>query len=363
MAHRLKKQKSPHLWIKGLGSSVPPSVLKQQSASEMIEEYFKDQLTPRSIDVIRKVFSHESVRTRRVALDEGMEWRDLKNEDPDRRAERFLKWAVYLGCDAAEKAMKKAGVKPADVRALAVNTCTGYVCPGLSTYISQELGLSGDVMAFDLVGSGCGGAIPVLQCAGNALGSFDDGVALAISVEICTATFQMGNDISLIVSNALFGDGAGAAVIGSQSPGLGVLSWSSFYEQKFREEIRFTYKNGQLHNKLTPQLPKIIGEVVPPFVTEFLSSNELAPGDIAFWAIHPGGDRVITELQKALGLSERDVAPARTVLKNLGNMSSPTVWFELEDYIKGSPCKNDKIMMLAFGAGLSAHTVLLENQM
>ena len=153
---------------------------------------------------MKKFLAHPSIRRRRFAFDSPD---CLVTEDPDGRMARFTRWAVELSARASLEALGRAGLAAREVSALVVNTCTGYLCPGLSSYLLERLGLPRDIRAYDLVGGGCGGAIPNLQAGEECLKAAGAGVALCVAVEICSATFQMEDDLSLILSNALFSAG------------------------------------------------------------------------------------------------------------------------------------------------------------
>jgi len=218
---------------------------------------------------------------------------------------------VALSARASRQALQRAGLAAADLAAVVVNTCTGYVCPGISTYLFEELGLARDVRAYDLVGAGCGGAMPNLEMCRDILRGAPDRIALSIAVEICSATFQMGDDLSLILSNALFADGAAAAVLWTRPRGPALVDAARAYAPEHREAIRYVHKGGQLHNQLS------------------------------------------------LGLAEEQVSLARGVLAEFGNMSSPTIWFEVERVLANGAAAGDWCVMIGAGAGLSAHAALL----
>jgi Predicted naringenin-chalcone synthase len=337
----------------------PPAKIDQQMAAKLIEEHYGDVLKPRSLEIMRKVMSHPSIRTRYIAVDDVRDVVRLKNEDPDARMERFTRWATDLSVTAAKRAMKRAGVRAQDITGLVVNTCTGYVCPGIATYLIEPLGLSPDVRLYDLVGAGCGGALPGLQIAQGHCES-RGGVALAIAVEICSATYQMGDDVSLIVSNAIFGDGAGAAIVSDHHEGPALVASASRFFPSQRNDVRYVYKRGQLHNVLSPALPKIIGDIAPSFVASMLESRGLAVSDVSHWAIHAGGEKILAEVQNGLGLTDEHLAISRSVLKNFGNMSSPTVLFELERILKKGIGPGRYCCVVGFGAGLSIYGLLLK---
>ncbi len=219
-------------FIASVGTAVPPLVIEQGVARELLLKHYGERLSPRSKKVLKKAFSHPSVLRRHVAFRDLQELEAIFGEDPDASIERFTHWAVELSALAVSSAAQQAGIQLRDVAGLVVNTCTGYLCPGISTYLIEKLHLNPQISAYDLVGSGCGGALPNLQMAEAILANMNGGAVVSVSVEICSATYQMADDLSLIVSNALFGDGAGAAVLLNRGPGLELVCSVSYYEPK-----------------------------------------------------------------------------------------------------------------------------------
>ncbi len=343
-------------FVDGISTALPPLAIAQEEGAAFLKASYSGRLRPGSIKLMEKVFSHPSVKSRRFAF---TDLGSLVDEDPDKRAGRFTRWALRLSAEAGRAALKKAGLEARDISGLVVNTCTGYLCPGVSTYLIEEMGLSRSVRAYDLVGSGCGGAVPNLQLAGALARENPGGAVLSVSVEICSCTFQMGDEASLVISNAIFGDGAAAAVVRTRPGGFRMVSSASRFAPEYREDIRFVYKNGQLHNQLSARLPGLAAETAGSLVEELLASNGLKRGDISRWAVHPGGENVISAVQKKLELSDGDMRCTRKVLSGFGNMSSATVWFILEEMAGEGLRPGELIVMLAFGAGMSAHAFLL----
>lgn len=356
----MPKSSLTHARIAAVATATPPTVIDQQSAAGLIEQHYGQTLKPRSLEIMRKVLSHPSIRTRHIAVDNIGDIVRLKDEDPDKRMERFARWTQELCVCAAQKALKRAGVEADEVSALVVNTCTGYLCPGIATYLIEPLGLSPDIKLYDLVGAGCGGALPGLQVAQNHCEGINGGIALSIAVEICSATFQMGDDMSLIISNAIFGDGAAAAVVSNRHSGPAMVASASRFAPKHRDDVRYVYRGGQLHNVLSPALPKIVGEQVTSFVFELLGSQGLKVEDVSLWAIHAGGEKILAHVQESLGLTNEQLDVSRFILENFGNMSSPTVLFELERILQTGIEPGQHCCVLGFGAGLSLYGLLLE---
>jgi predicted naringenin-chalcone synthase len=343
-------------FIGAVATSVPPYVATQAEADAFFTEHYSGGMAARYLSAMRAVLSHPSIARRHFAITSP---EVLVSEDPDSRIRRFTDCAVDLSAQAVNKALAEAGLNSDAVSALVVNTCTGYICPGISTYLIEKLGLPGDVNAYDLVGSGCGGAIPNLKIADSQLAATDDGVVLSVSVEICSATFQMGNDLSLILSNALFSDGAAAAVIWKNQKGLELIASASRYYPEHRELIRYVHKNGQLHNKISTSLPGIIRKAAAEVISDLLEPRGLKIEDIRHWALHTGGEKIINGIRDELGLPESLLLPTRGILSRYGNMSSPTVWFVLRDILDAGIDRDDWCVMIAFGAGMSAHAYLL----
>ena len=304
-----------------------------------------------------KIFAHPSVLNRYIAV---KDLECLVNEDPDTRIARFTHWAVELSSQAINKALEQAGITTDDITGLVVNTCTGYICPGISTYLLEKLGFSNKIRMHDLVGSGCGGSIPNLQVCRDMIQGNRDEVVVSVSVEICSATFQMADDLSLIISNALFADGASAAVLWSRPGALKLIASASRCDTKYREDIRYVYRNGQLHNQLSLQLSEFASKTVARVVNDLLTPRGLKLEDIKHLAFHPGGEKVINAVRDELRIPEIKLQATRDVLAGYGNMSSPTVLFVLRDILSNGIAPGDWCLIVAFGAGLSAHGFLLK---
>jgi predicted naringenin-chalcone synthase len=186
------------------------------------------------------------------------------------------------------------------------------------------------------------------------------GVVVSVAVEICSSAFQMGNDLSLILSNALFGDGAAAAVLMPRPAGFELVASTGRYVPEQREAIRLVHRQGQLHNQLSTKLPDLVKKAAAEVVTDLLSAHGLRIDDIRHWALHTGGEKIINAVRDEIGIPEEQLRATRTVLAEYGNMSSPTVWFVLEEILRNGISAGEWCVMVAYGAGLSAHACLLK---
>ena len=341
-----------------IGTATPPFTADQLLAEDFFLRHFSHRLGRRYLGMLKKFLSHPGIRQRRFAFESPD---CLVEEHPDRRIERFAHWAVDLAAAASLKALARVGLDPQDVTALIVHTCTGYLCPGLTSYLLERLGLSRDIRTYDLVGIGCGGAVPTMQAGAEHLQANGAGVALCVSVEICSATFQMEEDLGLLMSNALFADGAAAALLWTRPQGLELVASSNRHQPEDREAIRYVYKNGKLFNQLSRSLPQIVNRAVAAAVQKVLEPRGLTVADITHWALHGGGDKIITAVARELGLPEDKLHPTRETLARYGNMSSPSALFTLRDILNNGLSPGDWCLLATFGAGLSAHALLLKN--
>lgn len=351
----IRQDKTNAAYITSFSTVVPPYSADQAFAEDFMKRNFGKKLNSRSLGLVHAVFSHPGIRKRHFAFDDPA---CIVDESPDQRIARFTEKSIDLAAQAITKALDRAALSVQDVAGLVVNTCTGYICPGISTYLLERLGLKRNTPVYDMVGSGCGGAIPNLQVA-ESLVRTKGGAVVSVSVEICTTTFQMDNDLSLILSNALFGDGAAAAVLRDRPAGFKLIASAGRYVPEERDTIRYVHKNGQLYNQLSLKLPGLVGKAAAEVVGDVLSSRGIAAGDVHHWALHTGGEKIINAVREELGLPEEKVRASRKVLAEYGNMSSPTVWFALSELEEQGIASGDWCVMLAYGAGLSAHAFLL----
>jgi alkylresorcinol/alkylpyrone synthase len=218
----------------------------------------------------------------------------------------------------------------------------------------------------DLMGMGCGGAVPNLECAAGMIARKGRGPVLSIAVEICSATFFPSHEPELIVSNCIFGDGAAAAIVDlhdKKSPGktVRILDFESGVFPEYREELRYRNDGGLLRNFLSTKVPVIGARAIAEVTSHLLARNGLARNDIDWWAIHPGGTLVLAQVAKKMGLDEDAMRFSYDILENYGNMSSPSVLFVLKNILETDcPKPGQKGLLLSFGAGFTAFAALVE---
>jgi alkylresorcinol/alkylpyrone synthase len=349
------------MFIIGVGTAVPSTRYTQAQCWETMQqaEAFH-RLTSRSRALLKKVFSGQNgVETRALSLDPLTEAFQLT---PDALHARFTRHAPQLASAAARRAMDQARIQPQQIDALLISTCTGYLCPGLTSYVSEQLGLRPDVIALDLVGQGCGAALPNLRAAESLLASRTCERALCICVEVCSAAFYVDEDPGVLISTCLFGDAAGAVVV-SREPADGVcrLKWKaaeSLLSPTERDSLRFETRGGMLRNILTPPVPGMAARSSHQVLESVLKKAGIHREQITRWIWHAGGRDVLGALREEFGFCNGELNHSAAVLRELGNISSACVLHVLERTL-AEPTPG-YWWMSAFGAGFSCHGALLE---
>ena len=347
--------------IVGLGTAAPPQRYAQRECWEALQpERRFHELSSRSRAILKKVLTGKNgITTRHLALENLAQAFEL---NPDALHARFAANAPLLATQAAKQALADASCAPSQIDALLISTCTGYLCPGLTSYVGERLKLRPNVLPLDLVGQGCGAAIPNLRAAEALLKSGGARRVLSLCVEVCSAAFFFDNDPGVLISACLFGDGAGAAVLSLEPNGKRRVEWklsSSLCNPSDRDALRFEQKDGMLRNILKPEVPGLAAEQAQRLLDDVLPRANLRKTDVSGWVFHPGGRDVLLALQQRLGLNPDDLRWSAAVLEKYGNLSSPSVFFVLQEALADS-APSGHWWLSSFGAGFSGHGALLE---
>ncbi|HYS12502.1 MAG TPA: 3-oxoacyl-[acyl-carrier-protein] synthase III C-terminal domain-containing protein [Burkholderiaceae bacterium] len=347
-----------------LGTATPtPRYTKADCLSAFERSEWYARLDARSHLIARRVMERDNgIEARRLALDSLDEVFAI---DPNTLARRFLKHAPAIAAEAGHRALVKTGLPPAAIDAIVISTCTGYVCPGLSGYVVERLGLRADVQAFDLVGQGCAAALPNLQLGRALLGSGACEHVLSICVEVSSAAMYLDNDPGVLISACLFGDGAGAAVL-SRRPADGTrrVEWvdsTSFIEPSQRAALKFEQRDGMLRNILTRDVPALAAVHARYVLDTVLERAGLSATDVSAWIMHAGGRDVLLAIARRFELEADDLRYSAAMLREYGNLSSAFVYFVL-DAALADGARDGWWWLSSFGAGFSCHGALLRVQ-
>jgi polyketide synthase Type III len=314
---------------------------------------------------------YTSDRIRRIFLNTGIAYRHFHFEQPPRPDEssdelnrRYLDGAMETGGRAVRAGLEAAGLSSREVDLLVVCTSTGYACPDIGTRLVGPVGLRPDIQRASMTGLGCAGALPALQRACDFAEAHPGQIALVLAVEICSACYYVDDTLETVVGNAICADGAAAFLLTSGTVAASryprIVDFQSLLEPEQLGLVGMTHRNGKLRIVLGAEVPEVAPSLIQGALTPLLARHGLRQSDIRFWVVHPGGSKVLDTLQTQLGLTGHDLRFARTVLRNYGNMSSPTVMFVLDEVSRnGDPRPGDWGMMTALGPGMAAEAALL----
>jgi len=333
------------MYLNALAHAVPAYPQTQTDCWNALREPgLCGQLRPRSVDLLGKVLTGDSgIAQRYFPL---ADVTAVFGRDAGELNAMFELEAPKLAASALAKALEQAGLAAGDLDALIICTCTGYLCPGVTSHVAEQLGLRTNAYLQDLVGLGCGAAIPALRSAHGFLAANPDARVAVVAVEICSAAFFADDDPGVLISLCLFGDAASASIwSGTGSPGQWRAGdFTTVHQPAQREKIRFVNAKGKLRNQLHRSVPGLAAEAV----AELFAQRRGEPDQVI---AHSGGREVVNALEAVLPF---ELIETRAVLHDYGNCSSPSVLIALERRLAtGAP--DQRLWLTAFGAGFAAH--------
>ena len=288
-----------------------------------------------------------------------------------RRNDRYGMEAPDLAYRAAAAALQSSGLAADEITHLITVTCTGFNAPGIDIALIDRLGLPRTTERIQVGFMGCHAAINGLRAARGLVAADPDAKVLLCCVELCSLHFQYGDDTDLIVSNALFADGASSMVIGhgtgagedselslSSATDIGkVEATGSCLIPNSRDAMTWRIGDHGYLMTLSAQVPGLIEQHLESFLTDWLAARGESLESIGGWAAHPGGSRILSSVETALKLDAEALSISRSVLAKHGNMSSATMLFILERFAAESIPK--PWLMLGFGPGLEIEVALI----
>ena len=338
-----------------LATALPPHSVEQSVAKAKAREVFGGR--KELFDRLSSVFDNAGIARRHIVAP--TEW----YEEPHGWKERnrvYLDACDALFRDAAAAAIERAGLKPSDIDGVVAVSTTGIATPSLDARNGPALGLRPDVRRVPIFGMGCAGGVNGLATAAR-LAAADAGSRwLYVTIETCSIAIRLdSDDPAAIVATAIFGDGAAAAVVGTDGDAIATIAGAG--EKMWPDTLNIMGWRVE-----DPGLAVVFDRAIPPFVEaelasavdEILAEMGRSRADVDRFCCHPGGVKVIDAIESALELPVGTLDLERDVLNDCGNMSAPTVLFVLDRLMKrGLP---DRAMLTAFGPGFTCAGMLLE---
>lgn len=280
----------------------------------------------------------------------------------EKRMEIFLNESPKLSICAIQKCMEGKAL-PKEITHLITVSCTGLSAPGLDIQLVQDLGLNLNIERTSINFMGCYAAIHGIKLADYICKSDNNAKVLVVCVELCSLHFQKVKNMDNITSNLLFGDGAAAILVVGNTKAKHALKINGFYshiEMSGKADMAWQLSSKGFLMTLSAYIPSLIENGFKNFVSQALGKYQLEENQIDYWAIHPGGRKIIDVIQKELALKPAQIASSYQVLSDFGNMSSPTILFVIKNILDSGIKSGDKIIGAAFGPGLTMETLALE---
>jgi alpha-pyrone synthase len=365
-----------HTVLEAIATANPPFGITQTQALTFLSQL--EGVSSALYDRASKVYANSGIDRRYTCIPDFLtqppnfafhpnNWRLEPAVSTYDRNQWYQTYASKIATNAAAQVLEQLQLEAQSITHLIVVSCTGFSAPGIDVHLMEQLGLRSDVDRTMIGFMGCCAAFNGLKTAHAICQSNPKARVMLVCVELCTLHFQVENTLESVVVNALFGDGAAAAILSSQSDetALGKLAYvdgASELAPDSRNLMSWTIGNSGFLMGLSSQVPKAIVKHLPDYLKNLLGRNGLNQGDLNFWAIHPGGRQIVDRIKNSFQLEDALVQDSYDVLHDYGNMSSCTILFILKRLLSQHESGNgfDRGLALAFGPGLTIEGCLFQ---
>lgn len=346
--------------IREVTTTVPKYRIDQQTAREFARDLFSQSAL--DIDRLLPLFENAGIETRYFSAPPA--WFRTPHSLAEKN-EIYVEAATDLAAAAARDLFDRIRVGPRDIDYIIYVNTTGLATPSIDARLVNVLGLRTDVRRTPVWGLGCAGGAAGLSHAYHHLLGHPDQRVLLIATELCGLTFLADDHSrSNLVATALFGEGTAAVLVNGdeiEEPGLKILGTGSRFYPDSLDVMGWSIVSTGLQVVFARRIPDIVEKNAADDFRAFLAQYELDISDIDRFLIHPGGTKVIEAYRSALNLTNGHLDLPREVLREYGNMSSVTVLFVLEKYLRKYGFDNGGHgLVSALGPGFCSESLLLE---
>lgn len=350
--------------VHGLATSLPGHRLPQEELRKVADSVLPD--SPGKAGIL-DVFRNARIDGRHLAMP--VEWY-LEPHGFAERNEAYTRVGLELVERATRGALAEAALDEEDVGAVVLVSTTGIATPSLEARLSNRIGLRPGIARVPLFGLGCAGGVAGLARAADLAKADPDAHVLLVAMELCSLSFDIttalglggtGVDKKSLVAASLFADGCAAAIVSGDSTGAEGARWVGAASHLFPSTERvmgWDVADDHLEVVLSPGIPDLVRSELKGILDPFLAHHNGGQPP-AHWAFHPGGARVVDAFREALGLRGVQLRFTERVLRQHGNMSSPTALFVLREALREAKA-GDRVLTAALGPGFSGEFALLE---
>lgn len=356
--------------IIAIGTAVPSFKHKQQDILQFMQHiYCFNEADKRRL---RYLYHQSHIDTRYSVVPDysrtGNEWKfypHTENLEPfpslEQRMVWYQKYAAPLSVNAIRDCLD-GKLQESEITHLITVSCTGMSAPGLDLQLMELLDLPRNTWRTSINFMGCYAGLHALKMADAICKTDSQAKVLIVCTELCTLHFQREPTIDNIAASLLFGDGSAAAVVTGDDHASKGIYLNNFYSEvipKGKKDMAWELSSTGFLMTLSSYIPELLEEDFATFANRALAKTGLSKQDITHWCFHPGGRKILESVQKTMSLNNDDLQTSYDVLKNYGNMSSPSVLFILKKTVSSLSYdhnRKERIFCAAFGPGLTMET-------
>ncbi len=349
-------------FVAATATGFPPHFYSQETISGDLQMLWRESGV--NTDRIARLHENTTVEGRHIAVPKE-EYYDLRGWEAPNAI--FGRVAVELGEEVLHRLFAESGLGPEDVRLLAFATTTGLAIPTVDARLLNRMPFRADTKRLPLFGLGCVAGVAGLARVADYLRGHPTEAAVLLAEEFCSLTIQK-HDVSIanLIACGLFGDAAGAVlVVGDAHPlarrGPRIVATRSVLFPDSEHFMGWEIKESGMQIVLSADVPEAARGPLSDEIARFLGEHDLRVGDVGQWVCHPGGPKVIEALEDGLGLNGTTLERSRTVLREVGNVSSVSALLILDAVMRDDPPPaGTPGLMLAMGPGFVAELILLK---
>jgi len=352
--------------ITSVGTALPAFRYSQQEISEALRNRWQNKLPEPKL--ITRLHANCGVDFRYfvLPLEQYPALKGFKSTN-----DLWISNAVELSERAIHSALTPLGLSAADVSAIFFASVTGIASPTVDARLINRLPFPDSVKRTPIFGLGCVAGAAGIARAADYVRAFPDQIALLLSVELCSLTWQDDDQsIANLISCGLFGDGAAAVVIAgdqvklpvaTDTSGPRVLATRSTFYRHTEHVMGWEIGDDGFTIVLSPDVPKVVMQNLRGNVEAFLAEHKLTLNDIQSWIFHSGGPKVLEAVELSLDLQKDALAASWKSLREVGNLSAASVLMVLADWLQNQRGAPDTYGILAaMGPGFCSELVLLQ---
>ncbi len=294
----------------------------------------------------------------------------------EERNDLYIKLATEFGIAAISDCLSSeefldGNVATEEIDAIFFISTTGMATPSIEARIMNRMSFSPHTRRIPIWGLGCAGGAAGIALAGEYCRANPRAKVIVLALELCSLTFQLSDlSKSNLVGTSLFADGVACLLVAGDEAKISVPADHSC--RPFIRSSRTTLKpnserimgwdvrNEGLYVVFSRDIPAVIRSWLKDNIVEFLASENLSMSDIRHLIAHPGGRKILEAYQDSLNIPEEMTQIPRAVLRDHGNMSSPSIVYVLKEFMSKQLGRGEIGLMTALGPGFSSELLLLE---